>query len=80
MIELLILAGVAIVVLGAVILALLRSVNAERAAWATERKVMLDRIVARHSAEVVALDREQRLREVPPEPRPPRDIPIAEGL
>lgn len=47
----------------------------ERAAWAVERKQLVDRAIARHAGEVLALDRE-------PKPKPDRDEPAVyvEGL
>lgn len=47
----------------------------ERETWAVERKQLVDRAIARHAGEVLALDRE-------PKPRPDRDEPpvYIEGL
>ena len=47
----------------------------ERAEWAVERKQLVDRAIARHAGEVLALDRE-------PKPKPDRDEPAVyiEGI
>lgn len=47
----------------------------EREAWTVERKQLVDRAIARHAGEVLALDRE-------PKPKPDRDEPavFVEGL
>lgn len=47
----------------------------EREAWAVERKQLVDRAIARHAGEVLALDRE-------PKEKPDRDEPAVyvEGL
>ena len=47
----------------------------EREAWTAERKQLVDRAIARHTGEVLALDRE-------PKPKPDRDEPavFVEGL
>ena len=47
----------------------------ERTAWAVERKQLVDRAIARHAGEVLALDRE-------PKPKPDRDEPAVyiEGI
>ena len=51
----------------------------ERAQWAAERRELINRAIARHSGEVVALDRQAR----PVKPGPldaPRETPVAVGL
>ena len=47
----------------------------EREAWTVERKQLVDRAIARHAGEVLALDRE-------PKPKPDRDEPAVyiEGI
>lgn len=47
----------------------------ERKTWATERRHLIDRIIARHTGEVIALDRADKLG--PKEPTPER---LIEGL
>jgi hypothetical protein len=61
MIELLILATVAVLVVGAQVYAASRVAathQAERDAWANERRFLIDRAIARHVGEVLALERE----------------------
>lgn len=50
----------------------------ERAAWAEEREMLVNRVVARHTGEVIALDREVARR--PREPRDPSEDVFVEGL
>ena len=52
-----VLAG-AIVALAAVTGVLVWSHQREREGWATERRALVDRAIARHSGEVIALDRQ----------------------
>jgi hypothetical protein len=47
----------------------------ERDAWAQERRALLDRAIARHTGEVLALDRQAS-----PRPKPDRDPILVEGL
>lgn len=47
----------------------------ERREWAAERRQLVDRVVARHTGEVIALDRTEKLQ--PREPTPER---LIEGL
>lgn len=47
----------------------------ERKTWATERRQLIDRIIARHTGEVIALDRADKVG--PKEPTPER---LIEGL
>ena len=57
------------------------SFAAERAAWNTERKQLIDRIIARHIGEVLAMEREETLRQRDPADRPERnERPLMEGL
>jgi len=72
----------AVVALAAVVAALagvlvlvLRQQATERREWVSERRTLIDRAIARHTGEVLALDRDQN--------RPPREDherPIAVGL
>ena len=72
-----VLAG-AIVVLAAVTGSLVISHQRERDEWASERRALVDRAIARHSGEIIALDREAHKGDQPPTERePPRYI---EGL
>jgi hypothetical protein len=68
--------AVAIVVLGLVIGAMMRGFRIEREAWATERRALIDRAIARHTGEVIAMDRNDR------KPHPPeqRETRLVEGL
>jgi len=68
------LAAVAVVLAG-VLVVLVRQQGAERREWASERRTLVDRAIARHTGEILALDRDQN--------RPPRDEherPVAVGL
>lgn len=58
MIELLILASITVVVLAVLLAVQARGINAERAEWREERRFLVDRAIARHVGEVVALERE----------------------
>jgi hypothetical protein len=49
--------------------------QAERRAWSVERKALLDRVIARHTGEVLAMEQATHPRPLRAEPRP-----IAEGL
>lgn len=71
---LVILAVVCIALLAALVIILDRH-ETEREAWTAERKQLVDRAIARHAGEVLALDRE-------PKPKPDRDEPpvYVEGL
>ena len=48
------------VVLAGVILGLFRSSGRERSEWAGERRSLVDRAIARHAGEALALDRSAR--------------------
>lgn len=48
----------------------------ERLAWAKERKQLVDRVIARHAGEVIALDREPK----PKVERDPASTVFVEGL
>lgn len=71
---LVVLAVVCIALLAALVVVIDHHEN-ERERWATERKQLVDRAIARHAGEVLALDRE-------PKPKPDRDEPavFVEGL
>lgn len=58
MIELLILACIAVAVLAALLGWQAHVHAAERAAWVAERRFLTDRVIARHVGEVVALEKE----------------------
>lgn len=60
--------------IGAVVLAT-RSMDRERQAWVAERKQLVDRAIARHSGEVLALDRQQTRA-----PSPRTEPVLVEGL
>jgi len=90
MIELLILACIVIAVLAGTLgfivfthndtmVGVLLQQETERAAWAEERRFLVDRAIARHVGEVVALERENSRANHPSnEDRTPR--PLLEGL
>jgi hypothetical protein len=58
--------AVAIAILAALLIAQQYLFVVERAKWATERKELINRAIARHAGEIVALDREGK-------PKPERD-------
>ena len=61
---------VAIVVLAGVFIYVLVSIKKERNDWQQERRFLMDRAIARHTGEVVALDKmEDRRQNGAPEPR-----------
>lgn len=60
MTQLLIFAGIALGVTWGGIVFLLMSHQAERREWALERRALVDRAIARHSGEVIGLDRNSR--------------------
>ena len=62
MIQLTIVACVTVVVTWAGIVFLLLSHQAERREWALERRALVDRAIARHSGEVIGLDRAARVK------------------
>jgi hypothetical protein len=67
---LVVVAAFAIVVLGAVLIYVLTGIKAERDDWQQERRFLIDRAIARHTGEVVALDKmEDRRQNGAPEPR-----------
>jgi len=53
------LGGVAVVLAG-VLLLVLRLQAGERQEWVAERRSLVDRVIAQHTGEVIALDRNQR--------------------
>jgi hypothetical protein len=70
-------AGAIAVVLAGVLVGLLRMQASERREWTAERRSLVDRAIASHTGEIVALDRST----APPRaPRPETVRPIAEGL
>lgn len=59
----------AVCLLAAVVITLIIFQHRERATWSAERRVLVDRIIARHTGEVVALDRQaERSRTERPDP------------
>lgn len=80
MIELTILACVAVLALAALVYFQSRTHATEREQWRNERRFLIDRAIARHVGEVVALEREDTRKENPPpsEPSVPRHL--IEGL
>ena len=63
-----IVALVAVIVLAAVLVYVLRSIDAERTEWKAERRFLTDRAIARHVGEVIALDKMDDRRENGPQP------------
>ncbi len=63
-------AVIALVVLAAVLIYVLVQIKHEREDWQQERRFLVDRAIARHTGEVVALDKmEDRRQNGAPEPR-----------
>jgi hypothetical protein len=71
---LIVVAAVCISLLAALVIIIDRH-EEERETWTVERKQLVDRVIARHTGEVLALDRE-------PKPKPNHDEPpvYVEGL
>jgi hypothetical protein len=63
--------GVVLVVLAGVMYALIESQGRERRDWAAERRGLVDRAIAHHTGEVIALDRAQTRPKREVEPRQP---------
>jgi hypothetical protein len=77
---LVVVAAAALVVLGAVLIYVLTGIKNERDDWQSERRFLVDRAIARHTGEVVALDKmEDRRVNGAPEPRE-RIATLPEGL
>jgi hypothetical protein len=70
--------GLVAVVLVGVLVVILRMQAAERREWASERRALVDRSIARHTGEVIALDRQQSA--PAREPRPDAERPVAVGI
>jgi len=71
---------IALVVLAAVLIYVLVQIKNERHDWQQERRFLMDRAIARHTGEVVALDKmEDRRQNGAPEPRE-RIATLPEGL
>lgn len=70
-----IVAGAVVAVLAGVLVGVLRMHASERREWTAERRVLIDRAIAQHTGEVLALDRNKDRT-----PRPDVVRPIAEGL
>jgi uncharacterized membrane protein len=78
MTQLLILSCIAIVVLAALLVAQAREAAAEREEWKNERRFLIDRAIAQHVGEVIALEREDSRKSQSREDAAPR--PLLEGL
>lgn len=76
MIELLILASITVVVLAVQA----HGINAERAAWREERRFLINRAIARHVGEIVALEREDTRKNQDPTGEERVHRPLIEGL
>ena len=59
---------------GGILLLVLKMHNTERRDWVAERRSLIDRVIAQHTGEVIALDRNQR------PPRERTETPAAVGL
>lgn len=81
MTELAVVAGIAIVVLAGILAFIIYSHDLERQAWWHERRYLIDRAIAQHVGDVVALDRMDIKREADdPEPHRERPQLHPEGL
>lgn len=79
MIELLILAVIVIAILGVLLFTQTRGFASEREEWRAERRFLIDRAIAQHVGEVIALEREDARKQTPtPEKQPERVL--IEGL
>lgn len=76
MIGVLVVLAIAAVVLALVNASMVRSFQRERESWTAERKALVDRAIARHSGEVMAMDRNDRKAHPPQE----RETRLVEGL
>ena len=77
MIAAVIVAGAIAVVLAGVLVGVLRMQASERREWSQERRTLVDRAIAHHTGEVIALDRSA----APPKMARPEAVrPIAEGM
>jgi hypothetical protein len=77
---LVVVAAAAIIVLTCVLIYVLVGIKNERSDWQQERRFLTDRAIARHTGEIVALDKmEDRRQNGAPEPRE-RIATLPEGL
>jgi len=67
-------AAIAVVALVALVVALLVLHERERREWVKERRALVDRAIATHTGEIIALDRNERKR--PDREREPRPEPV----
>lgn len=58
MIEVTVIACIAVITLGSLVAVQAREAERERAQWRAERRFLIDRVIARHVGEVVPLERE----------------------
>ena len=80
MIELLILSAVVVVVLGGLVAFQVRSAAAEREEWRQERRFLIDRAIAQHVGEVIALEREDARKNTTANAPEQSPKPLLEGL
>lgn len=80
MIELAFVASFTILVLGLVIFELIKNICKERNEWKSERRFLIDRTIARHVGEILALDRMDEKREHGERPQREHVPTIPEGL
>ena len=80
MIELLILAAIVVVTLAALVAYQAHSIAEERGQWREERRFLMDRAIAHHIGEVVALEREDTRKNNPQRDTEVAVRPLMEGL
>jgi len=68
--------GLVAAALAGVLVLVLRMQSSERKDWVMERRSLVDRVIAQHTGEIIALDRSAQ----PREQRPEREHPVAVGL
>jgi hypothetical protein len=71
----LVVVAVVVVVLAVLVVAQARAMGQERRAWTEERRALVDRAIAAHTGEVLALDKARGGRV-----RPERERPLIEGM
>ena len=77
---LVVVAVAALVVLGAVLIYVLIGIRNERSEWKEERRFLTDRAIARHTGEILALDKMDDRRENGAEPAREHVPTLPEGL
>lgn len=72
--------AVAVVVLAGVLGVLIHEHQSERTQWTAERRSLVNRAIAQHSGEIIALDRSDARNDRPVEPKVPTPEILPEGL